>query len=205
MPAMNAENNEKKREALRKFIKDHNLVVAAWCKAAKISEGTLRAFLTGKTQTITVNTAEKLAKAVGVYPAELWGEQVRERPVSISGIVGAGAEVFPNEEGDVHLGEAECPPGLRPNEVVALRVKGDSMMPVLHDGWLLYYTSRVEGGCMDYLNKLVVVKIKDGPTLVKILKKGYTPGRFGLFSANAQMIEDVELEWCAKVLFIRPV
>lgn len=79
------------------------------------------------------------------------------------------------------------------------------MEPAMQDGWHIYYDGgATSGDCSQYLNKLCVVSIKDGPTMLKILKKGYAPGRFNLLSYNASMIEDVELKWCAKVIFIKP-
>ena len=127
--------------------------------------------------------------------------------VQIVGYVGAGAEIFPFDDHMQGNGfeEIECPPGVDPETTVALRIKGDSMMPFMPEGTIVYYSERFDGGCADYVNKLCVVKIKDGPTLLKILKKGYSKGRFNLMSYNADMIEDARLEWCAKIIFIKPV
>jgi hypothetical protein len=39
--------------------------------------------------------------------------------------------------------------------------------------------------------------------LFKKLRKGYKYGTYTLSSMNAKDLEDVELEWCAKVIFIK--
>lgn len=147
----------------------------------------------------------RLAEALGCQPTDLISDQPIMVPVV--GIVGAGAEVFPIDDHMQGTGieEVEAPPGVDPRETVALRIKGDSMMPFMPEGTIVYYSERFDGGCDAYLNKLCVVKIKDGPTLLKMLKKGYARGRFNLMSYNADMIEDVQLEWCAKIIFIKPV
>jgi hypothetical protein len=57
----------------------------------------------------------------------------------------------------------------------------------------------------DCLNRLCIVKLaNDGPILVKELHRGYQPNRYLLASWNAPPIEDVDLEWAAAVLSIRP-
>ena len=49
----------------------------------------------------------------------------------------------------------------------------------------------------------IVERAGDGATFVKRLKRGYTKGCFNLISTNADMIEDVELAWAARVRDMR--
>lgn len=155
-----------------------------------------------------------LSAALQVPPEDIIAEP---RLVPIVGTVGAGAEVFPIDDYPLvqpeRLAEhvypadgmeyAEAPPTGPLRDMVALRITGDSMHPI-KEGWLVYYNNRIEGNCDQYLNELCVVKVRNGPVLVKELKRGYSIGRYNLFSHNAEIMEDRELEWCAKVQFLRP-
>jgi phage repressor protein C with HTH and peptisase S24 domain len=99
-----------------------------------------------------------------------------------------------------------APEGVGAKSVVAVRVRGDSMMPMMKDGWLAFYHRDQSGVPEDCLGKLCVVKVADdGPTLVKELRRGSRADTFTLLSVNADPIEDVRLEWAARVVSIRPV
>jgi hypothetical protein len=67
---MSNENNEH-RKFLLNFMKEHELNANKWAKIANISEGTLRAYLTGRSQTLGLETLSKMAKAISVPISEL--------------------------------------------------------------------------------------------------------------------------------------
>lgn len=148
----------------------------------------------------------RLAKALHCEPADIMLSSL-PRMVQLVGYVGAGAQVFAYDDHakGAGLDEVDCPPGCDPSTTVALRVVGDSMQPFMPEGTIVYYSNRHDGGCSDYINSLCVVQVRDGATLLKILKKGYTVGKYSLMSYNADLIEDVVLDWCAKIIFIKPV
>lgn len=54
---------EYNRSILQKFMDDNGLKMAPWSKVAGVSEGALRNFLSGRSQTMTVATLSKLARA----------------------------------------------------------------------------------------------------------------------------------------------
>ncbi len=125
--------------------------------------------------------------------------------IPVVGYVGAGDEVFPADQavGGSGIDEIECPRGLDPSTTVAVIVRGDSMLPIA-DGWLLFYSGRDEPGSA-LIGELCVVQVADdGPTLVKQLRRGYSEGRFNLISTNAAPLEDIALEWAARVREIKP-
>jgi hypothetical protein len=102
------------------------------------------------------------------------------------------------------LEEVEAPEGVGSAPIVAVRVRGESMLP-LRDGWLLFYRRDGDGVPEACLNRLCVVKLADdGPLLVKELRRSARGDRFVLASWNGPPIEDARLAWAAPVLSIRP-
>ena len=102
------------------------------------------------------------------------------------------------------LEEVPTPLGVEGGDLVAVRIKGDSMRP-MKEGWLLFYRRDQSGVPTDCRNQLCIVKIADdGPIMVKELRWTKTTGRYTLLSWSADPIEDVALDWAAKVLDIRP-
>jgi transcriptional regulator with XRE-family HTH domain len=153
---------------------------------------------------------EKLAQIFGVSEAELhYGPQARASSTSlvpVVGYVGAGDQVFPIDDHELGGGLDEV--DLAPSAglpMVAVRVRGDSMLPTLRNNWLVFYTRNHDGVPENCINRMCVVKVAgDGPTLVKEVRRGYSRGRFNLVSSNASPIEDVVLDWAAKVMLIQP-
>jgi len=87
------------------------------------------------------------------------------------------------------------------DELGAVRVRGDSMYPVYWDGDVLFFARR-DGGPLDgCLNRECVVRLKDGETMVKVLRRS-DAGAFRLESYNAPPIEDAAVEWAAPVAWV---
>lgn len=154
-------------------------------------------------QQLTEDWIHKFASALECEPGDIIGSP---RDVPVVGYIGAGAEVFPfddHEKGD-GLEHVPAPVGMSGEKILGLRVRGDSMLP-FKDGWLIFYTREndgdIEGKC---LNQLCAVQVRNGPLLLKELRRGYQKDRFMLFSYNAEPINDVEIDWCGKVVDIRP-
>jgi transcriptional regulator with XRE-family HTH domain len=140
-----------------------------------------------------------LAKALMVDPGEIVSQP--RRTVNVVGYIGAGAQVYPFDDHaqGAGLSEISCPPNLNPEDTVAVVVVGDSMPP-MEEGWSLFYSRRHESPPSELIGKLCAVKVaNDGPLLVKQVRRGPTPGKFNLVSANAPLIEDAELEWAAPI------
>lgn len=170
-------------------------------------------------------TQKGLAEAMGLAPARVnemlkgarvlkaWeipaAEKYLEEPflsggstIPVVGYVGAGAVVHPIDDHALGgaLEEIDAPAGLAP-EAVALRVRGDSMKPLLLDGSVIIYSRHVEPTSLQ--GKLCVVMTVDGACYVKRLFGG-APGRFTLISDNAAPILDQRLKWAAPIDWIRP-
>ena len=95
----------------------------------------------------------------------------------------------------------DIPPGAD-LEVVAVRVKGDSMYPAYRDNDILYYSAHApdEAG---FLNKECVVALLDGRKFVKVVERGSASGTYNLASHNAPTILDQQIECAAPVEWVK--
>lgn len=139
--------------------------------------------------------------------AELVGRRVVRKPdqeVRVVGYIGAGAEVFAVDDHEKGAGldvvQVDFPVK---HGTIGVIVRGDSMMPMFEDGDLIGYI-RDASGPDQLIGKICVVKVVDGPTFIKRLKRGSVHGLYTLVSANARDIEDVEIEWAARYRFHLP-
>jgi transcriptional regulator with XRE-family HTH domain len=147
---------------------------------------------------------EKLSKALNCSPIDLISKAAKNVPVV--GYVGAGALVLPVDDHAQGMGldEVPSPVGIDDPDIVALRVRGDSQMPMLEDGWLIFYKRSYDGVSHDCIGRLCVVALEDGSVLVKRVRAGSSPRLFHLISHNAEPIFDAKLLWAGRVLDIRP-
>lgn len=120
--------------------------------------------------------------------------------VAIRGYVGAGAAIFMVDDGPID--EMEAPFRCGP-DCAAVLVRGDSMRPMMEDGDVLIYEDQTEDAS-SMLNKRCVVKLADGRIFVKKLRRGTESGLYSLESFNADLIEDVTVEWVARISAILP-
>lgn len=142
-------------------------------------------------------------------PADLLpGRQSRDIP--IKGYVGAGQFVaFDDHAAPDGIDTVECPLDLDPARTVAVRVRGDSMAPLIQDGWVLFYSRDPEHDAAAVLGKTCIVKLAgagglEGDTMVRQVRRGPSLGRFNLVPMNGAIIEDAVLEWAAPVKAILP-
>lgn len=149
---------------------------------------------------LTWDWAARLAQAYDVDPMYLmFGRAAASVPVV--GEIGEGALVTP-VSGKPEL--VDCPRGLNPANTVALLVRGDALLPTIGDGWFVFHSRQPEASPLEVLHQLCVVQLADGRQLVRNVRRGPTPGRFNLENSHARTIEDVDIEWCARVRAILP-
>jgi transcriptional regulator with XRE-family HTH domain len=166
-----------------------------------VSQQVVQHLLSGRNETSKHLPA--LAEALGVsldWLATGKGARGGKAEALLVGKVGAGSEITRFEEGTVLAG-IEAPAGVDAPNVA--EISGDSQHP-LQEGWLIFYGPEHQGVTEDLIGKLCVVQVKDGPTLLKTLKRGSRKGLFRLESWNAPPREDVKLVWAARVVYIKP-
>lgn len=166
------------------------------------------------TRTLKASEVRTLARLLDVSAAEVmtrFGAPVHDAAplVPVVGYVGAGQEIHDIDDlaqgGSLEPddGGVPCPVNLDPATIVAVRVRGGSMHP-LKENWLLFYTRDGEGVHPDAVGRLAVVKIKDGPKLVKELHPGRKRGTWRLESWSDKTRDDERLDWAVPVLAIVP-
>lgn len=147
---------------------------------------------------LTEQYIDQAARAFGVSAAQIIAEQEGNLVPKV-GYVGAGQVVVPFEADESEYVDA---PDDAPRGTVAVEVRGESMLPAFNDGDLLFYSKRLPPAEM--LNKRAVVQLSDGRLLVKMVRRGKTPGYWNLGSLNSYDLEDQVIEWAAPIDWIKP-
>jgi len=154
---------------------------------------------------LTADYIRLAADAFGTSELEVLGTLGTPRTVRLVGKVGAGAEVhlFDGDMSSERIDEVEAPPGAD-EATVAVIVEGDSMYPRYLERETIYYRrADATGDPASLIGREVVVRLADGRTFVKVLRRGSSPGYFTLDSYNASSMEDVVIEWAVPVKWVR--
>lgn len=149
----------------------------------------------------TEEWAKRLAPALGIKYHQL---QYDEPQVRIVGYVGAGQRVYAYTDME-EAGEAINRPPMTTGDLLAVEVRGDSMLPLAEEGWHIVYTAEATVDEHEVLNRVCVVQLdEDESMLVKRVVRGTMPNHYHLMSTNAPLIEDARLRWAAVVKAIVP-
>lgn len=123
--------------------------------------------------------------------------------VEIRGLVGLGEGIEWLSDDHDHAFELVELPFPVPEGCVALEARGDSMSPRVKSGEVVVVRFNSLNP-REMIGQEVVVKVKDGPWMLKTLRRGYEPDRFNLESFNAPLRENVELETVGELWAIVP-
>lgn len=146
---------------------------------------------------ISIGTLSRLAGALDVEVMEL----IAAPRVPVVGYIGAGGSIIFEDWGNDET--VLCPPNVS-MKLIALVVRGDSMLPKYQDGDIIYIGRDHDGVLPEYIGRDCAVRLTTGETYIKQLMRGDEPGRFTLLSLNAPPMENVEVEWATPVAFIMP-
>jgi phage repressor protein C with HTH and peptisase S24 domain len=191
------------RENLQRIMDKKNVKPTTLSQRIGTSKTLVKDLLT-KTSDVQFSTLRKLAGALDV---EL-GDLLALPRVPIVDKIGAGGSViFVAVSDNEQVDESETvlrPPGVT-GKLVALVVEGSSMLPKYRDGDIIYIQrNHFEGVLEEDIGDDCAVRLKSGETYVKQLTRGSQPDRWSLRSLNAPDMENVEIEWATRVLFIMP-
>lgn len=161
------------------------------------SNRTLVRDLLERSKDVQIGTLTKLATALDVPVSDL----LAAPRVPIAGYIGAGGTIVFEDLG--HDETVLRPPGIS-GSLVALAVRGSSMLPKYKDGDIIYIQRTHDGVLPDYIGEDCAVRLASGETYIKQLMAGSEDGRFTLLSLNADPMENVEVEWATLVRFVMP-
>lgn len=199
---------DRARKALLKFLTVHKLSQRALCKAAGLSPSAINNFMLGHAESPKADTYDKMAagatKLLGhpVSVAELRGLKVQAIEIPVRSFVGAGDEVVIIPEDEAPVGWVSPPPGLEDGE--ATQVRGRSMMPLFHEGDVLYHRRLVHDPST-FRGEVVVAQVRNGKRYVKLLERGSRKGRYHLVSINPAFPthEDQQLDWVGPIEWVQ--
>ena len=185
--------------SLRDARKRAGLSQEALGVAAQSGRSTIVKLETGSLP-MTEEWAKRSAPHLGVKPHHLYeGPQIR-----VVGYVGAGQRVYAYDDMQ-GAGETITRPPMTVGDLLAVEVKGESMLPLAEEGWHIVYTAEATVDEHEVLNRVCVVQLdEDESMLVKRVMRGTKPHHYHLISTNAPMIEDAKLRWAAVVKAIVP-
>lgn len=189
------------RQLVKRMLRVTGLTPTELAHKAGVAASTLTRFMNKDAikHTLSSRTLRKLSAASGVaLPPHLTGGK---KLIPVVGHIGAGEEVYPIDDGALgaSIEDFVDAPADVEDDAVAVRVRGTSMFPAYWDGDVLIYRrdyAFVRDVC---LYNECIVKIMDGPTLVKRIMPGSSEGLYTLASYNAPPIIDARIEWAAPV------
>jgi hypothetical protein len=194
-------------KAVESRLRDRKLDMRGVSEEIGRNETYVRDIIKRRSRNPEVEGLVALANYLDLNPSEFFSDGRRRGTkdagpmVPIVGYIGAGATIlpiddFPKGQG---LDDIPCPVGMNPDRTVAAIVRGSSMEPLIPDGWRVFYSRDPEQDAAGVVGKLCVVKLSDGPTMLKQVRRGHSPGRFNLISTNAALLEDQALDWASPV------
>lgn len=122
--------------------------------------------------------------------------------VPLVGYIGAGAEIMPEFEQvpPEGLDQIHVPFPL-PGDMIALEVRGDSMLPVYKDGHVVIVFREQKKPVSSFYGEDAAVRTTDGRRFLKTIMKG---APVTLMSFNAAPIENVALDWIGEIFAVMP-
>jgi len=138
-------------------------------------------------------------KTLDHAPKEMGGSVV-----PLMGYIGAGSEIMPEFEQvpPEGLDQIHVPFPL-PAEMIALEVRGESMLPVYKDGHVLIVYREQKRPLTAFYGEEAAVRTSDGRRFLKTIMKG-AGNTVTLMSFNAAPIEGVVLEWIGEIFAAIP-
>lgn len=184
------------RETIEREMKAKGFSRRGLSAATGLSESVVRDILT-RTENPGIGTLYKIAEALQIPVEDVTGAG----RVPLLGEIGAGGLIAYFKD-DEEISYVVRPP-LAPGPLMALVVRGESMLPKYEPDDIIYVRRDHDGVLPQYIGRYCAVHLTDGGTYLKILATGSKPDRYTLRSLNAADMVDVEVVWASPVLFVK--
>lgn len=185
---------------------------AALARLLSISRSQMSLLLSGQRK-MTIEYASEIARLLSV-PV---GDVLRNAGISVTGPIVNGepdqvsiAMVgWIDSDYNVHLDWTNKGPkvtincGLPPT-AVAVQFRTAQTWLDVYDGWIVVTLppSQIDPEAM--VNRYCFVGLKDGRTLLRLIKRGYVPDRYNLLGVNVPPIHDADLAWFSPAIMFWP-
>lgn len=142
--------------------------------------------------------ASELVKMREFFESAEVSKPAHRNSVPLMGHIGAGAEIDPEFEQvpPEGLEQIDVPFEL-PGEMIAFRVRGDSMLPRYDEDDVVVVWKDQKRGTDSFLGEEVAVRTRGGRRYLKTLMK--SDGDYNLISFNAKPIQGVTIEWIGEI------
>lgn len=150
--------------------------------------------------------AHELDAMRGFFAAATESGPATGSEIPVMGFLGAGAEVEPDYEQVPPEGiEQVTVPFPLPDDMIAFRVKGISMLPVFKPDAVIIVHREQKKPLTSFYGEEAAVRTSDGRRFIKTINRGALPGTVNLISWNdVQPIENVRLEWIGEIFATLP-
>lgn len=194
------------RRALHHWLTVHRISGSKLSLESGLSRAFVSAHLNGHSERLISSNWVKLAQGASrllgreVTVGELQGDADQAQNIEIRFKAGAGAEIH-KIDGDAAFADTIAPPGF---VGTACMVVGDSGVPMFEPGDILFIAPGEKPSDL-IIGKVMVVRVKDGPELVKRVMRGSRKGRYDLQSINpgSPTLPDRALEEVARIRWIK--
>ncbi|WP_412032904.1 S24 family peptidase [Nitratireductor aquimarinus] len=192
---------------LREAFKATGWSKAELARRAQLSYDNINKYLAGAVKQPRGDALDRLAGALGIDPVFLErgiDATTGHTEVPVMGYLGAGAEVEPEFEQVPPEGidQVEIPFPL-PDDMIAFKVRGDSMLPAYKDGAVIVVYRDQQKPLTSFYGEEAAVRTSDGRRFIKTVMRGNN-GFVNLLSWNASPIENVHLEWIGEIFAVIP-
>jgi hypothetical protein len=179
-------------EKVRRLLELPDFTQTKLAKTFEVSQATVSRWAAGTAEPEGVNR-----DAIHALHQSVFGDAPDK--VRLVGYVGAGAAVYPIDDGADEWVDA---PPKASKTTTAVQIRGTSQLPTYEDGWIIYYSKLLPPEMM--VNRRCVIQLADGRILLKTLRRGSRHDLWTLTSSNDVDIDDVVVEWASPIDWIKP-
>jgi transcriptional regulator with XRE-family HTH domain len=184
-----------------KRLSQRGLARLLGCNAASVNR-----LVNGK-RALRFDEAEKLAVFLGQNVAEILtraGISVADHGVMTTRLVG-----YIDGAGEAHIdwnANGEAVPGLPdlPASTVAVQYRTAMTAWESMDGWTVYVDPPTNGHVLPAVNRLSLVTLDSGMTVIGFLRRGYKAGTYSVHNFGGANLDNVGVSWATPVLLLRP-